>query len=333
MSVSFSIAGNAGQKTIEGEVSRVVLAEQLGYEGIFVSEGLTGHDPFQVFAVAAARTSRIRLGTAIMTLSFREPMVIACQAATLNEISGGRVIVGMGTGDGTTYTMGRTATPLARFEESVGMLRDLVNGKTIRVPANQERKAGDVGLNSGRFPVPVYVASAGPRSLRVAGRVADGVILGVGFDTSTLDWAIKQIRLGAADVGRDPDEIELMGSGIMCVHSDRERAVELARARLANRAHHNFRFTIETVPEKEVPAVKQFMAAFDVTKPIEGRCPPHLVTDYLIRRFSIAGTPEECVERIRKLEEYGVKRILLTIPPKAYLDVMKLWSEKVMPRV
>jgi len=333
MSVSFSIAGNAGQKTIDAEVARAVLAEQLGYEGIFVSEGLTGHDPFQVFALAAAHTSRIRLGTAIMTLSFREPVVVACQAATLNEISGGRVIVGMGTGDGTTYTMGRTATPLARFEESVRILRELVNGRTIRVPANQERKEGQVGLDRGRFPVPVYVASAGPRSLRVAGRVADGVILGVGFDTSTLDWAIEQIRLGAADVGRDPAEIELMGSGIMCVDSDRERAVELARARLANRAHHNFRFTTETVPENELAAVKQFMEAFDVTKPIDGRCPPHLVTDYLIRRFSIAGTPEQCVERVQQLAEYGLKRILLTIPPKAYLDAMKVWSEKVMPHV
>ena len=69
MSIAFSIAGNAGQKTIEAEVGRAVLAEELGYEGIFVSEGLTGHDPFQVFALAATRTSRIRLGTAIMTLS------------------------------------------------------------------------------------------------------------------------------------------------------------------------------------------------------------------------------------------------------------------------
>lgn len=333
MAVSFSIAGNAGQKTIEAEVSRAVLAEKLGYEGIFVSEGLTGHDPFQIFALASTRTSRIKLGTAIMTLSFREPAVIASQAATLNEISDGRVIVGMGTGDGTTYTMGRTATPLARFEDSIRTLRDLVNGKTIRVPANKERKEGEVGLQSGRFPVPVYVASAGPRSLRVAGRVADGVILGVGFDTRTLDWAIAQIRLGAQDVGRDPAEIELMGSGIMCVDANRERAVELARARLANRAHHNFRFTIETVPEHEVAAIRRFMAAFDVTKPIDGRCPPQLVTDYLIRRFSIAGTPEECLERVKKLEQYGLKRILLTIPPKAYLDAMRLWSEKVIPDV
>lgn len=332
MAVLFSLAGNPGTRQIDAEIERFKLAEELGYGGLFLSESLmSGPDPFQVMALAAMQTKKIRLGTAIMTLSFREPAVIANSAATLNDISSGRVVLGLGTGDGTTYTMGRTATPLSVFERSARTLHDLLNGKPIAVPKNKEREAGKVPLKAGRFPVPLYIAATGPRSLRVAGRVADGVIMGVGFDMGAFAWARERIAEGAAEVGRSVDEIELMGAGIMCVDENRNRARELARGRLANRAHHNFRFTLETVPEGEVEGVETFMKHFDVTKPIDQRSNPQLVTEYLVSRFSIAGTPSECIERVQELKGAGIDRVLLTLPPSAYREVMRTWSEKVMP--
>ncbi|HET7008429.1 MAG TPA: LLM class flavin-dependent oxidoreductase, partial [Candidatus Binatia bacterium] len=102
----FSLAGNAGERGYQAQIERAVEAEELGYDGIFFSESLmSGLDPFQVLTAAALRTRRIKLGTAIMTMTFREPLVLANQAATLNEISQGRAILGLGTGDGTTYTL------------------------------------------------------------------------------------------------------------------------------------------------------------------------------------------------------------------------------------
>jgi 5,10-methylenetetrahydromethanopterin reductase len=332
MTVRFSLAGNAAGRDFEREVGRAVLAEQLSYEGIYFSEALmSGLDAFQVMAVAATRTQRVKLGTAIMTMTFREPMVLAQQSATLNEVSNGRAVLGVGTGDGTTYTMARTATRLADFEKNVRIIRELVNGRTIHVPAGKERQAGDVPLRAGKLPVPVYVAAAGPKALRMAGRVADGVILGPGLESRALQWAREQVALGAQAAGRNLTEIELIGAGIMCVDEDGNRAHDLARARLANRAHHNFRFTLETVPPEELESVKRFMANFDVTRPIDNRLDPRFVTEYLTRRFSICGTPEECVQRVRELKQAGMQHILLTIPPSVYRDVMKTWAEKVMP--
>lgn len=125
------------------------MVEQLGYHGIFFSESLmSGLDPFQVLAIAALRTKRIKLGTAIMTMTFREAVVLANQSATLNEISDGRAVLGLGTGDGT---------------------------------------------------------------------------LGV------LKWAREQITLGARDAGRDPEEIEYVGAGIVCVDENGDRARDKAR--------------------------------------------------------------------------------------------------------
>src|SRR4030067_655392 len=82
------------------------------------------------------------------------------------------------------------------------------------------------------------------------------------------------------------------------------------RRRLANRAHHNFRFTLETVPPEELAGVKKFMESFDDSKvkPIEERIDPNLVPDYLVRRFSIAGTPEECVERVKEMHHEEITR-------------------------
>jgi 5,10-methylenetetrahydromethanopterin reductase len=332
MAIRFSLAGNAGERGFHDQVERAALMEELGYHGIFFSESLmSGLDPFQVLAVAAMRTKRIKLGTAIMTMTFREAVVLANQSATLNEIASGRAVLGLGTGDGTTYTMARTAVPLEKFEEGARIIRELVNGRTIHIPKGKEREAGDIPLRAGKFPVPIWIAAAGPRALRTAGRVADGVILGCGFDLRVLKWAHEQITLGARDVGRDPEEIEYVGAGIACVDENGDRAWDTARGRLANRAHQNFRFTLETVPPEERPGVEKFMKHFDVTKRIDQRSDPALVTDYLARRFAIAGSPEECVARIKELERAGIRNFLLTLPPKGYGEVMRKWAEAVMP--
>ncbi len=334
MAIKFSLAGNAGERGFAAQVERAVEMEALGYQGIFFSESLmSGLDPFQVLTAAALRTERIQLGTAIMTMTFREPVVLANQAATLNEISQGRAILGLGTGDGTTYTMARTAMPLQQFAAGVRMIRDLVNGRAIHIPKGKERPAGDLPLRAGKFPVPVWMAAGGPRALRTAGAVADGVILGAGFDLRVVAWAKEQVALGAREAGRDPAEVELIGAGIACVDDDGEHARSIARGRLANRAHQNFRFTLETVPPDERPGVEKFMAAFDVTKKIDERSDPALVTDYLAQRFAIAGTPAECAARIRELAQRGITNFLLTLPPKVYHQTMRQWAAQVMPRL
>jgi alkanesulfonate monooxygenase SsuD/methylene tetrahydromethanopterin reductase-like flavin-dependent oxidoreductase (luciferase family) len=122
-----------------------------------------------------------------------------------------------------------------------------------------------------------------------------------------------------------------MPAGMICVDENGARARSLVRTRLANRAHHNFRFTLETVPPEEVAGVKRFMAGFDVSKPLEERIDPDLVTDYLIRRFTIAGTPGECIARVRELVEAGVTRLLLTPPEAIYNQVLENWGRQVIP--
>jgi 5,10-methylenetetrahydromethanopterin reductase len=186
-------------------------------------------------------------------------------------------------------------------------------------------------LNVGKRPVPIYISAEGPKTLRVAGRTCDGIILGTGFDARVLEWARRQIAAGAGEEGRSSDQIDVMPAGMICVDDDGDLARNRVRSRMANRAHHNFRFTMETVPESEIAGVRKFMDNFDISKPIEGRVDPQLVTEYLLQRFTIAGTPEECRRKIKNLERAGITRVLLTPPNSIYDEVMEAWGKRVIP--
>jgi 5,10-methylenetetrahydromethanopterin reductase len=330
LTVNFCLHSSA--RTVNESIERARLAEALGFEAIFFADShMNNVDCYQVMALCAVNTKKIRLGTAVTNMIYRDPTIAANSFATLNEISNGRAVLGLGTGDGPVYSLGGTATRLADLERGLNIIRDLVHDRGITVPKAKERAAGTVMLKAGKRPVPIYISAEGPRTLRVAGRICDGVILGTGFDHRVLQWSKERIAEGAKAAGRTPAEIDIMPAGMICVDDDGNQARERVRSRMANRAHHNFRFTLETVPEEELAGVRRFMDNFNIAKPIEERVDPNYVTDYLIQRFTIAGTPEECAERVKGLEAAGIKRLLLTPPNTIFNETMEAWARQVMP--
>jgi 5,10-methylenetetrahydromethanopterin reductase len=317
---------HGGVKNIDEIHRRAQRAEELGYDGIFLGEShLSSIDSFQTLATCALLTKRMLLGIAVTNMVFRHPTVLAGAAASLNEISKGRAILGLGTGDGPVYSQGRKATPLKEFEEGVRVIRELVSGKAIKF------SSGSVGIGFNLTPTPIYVSADGPKGLRLAGRSADGVILGTGFDLRVLEWARERIRQGTSEAGRKESEVALIAAGMLCVRDDGHEARRIVRNRIANRAHHNFRFTFESVPPQQLEGISKFMAGFDVMKPMEDRVDPDLVNDYLVRRFSIAGTPKECIERIEELRDAGVEHLMLTPARKVYHETVEAFAAKVIP--
>jgi 5,10-methylenetetrahydromethanopterin reductase len=329
--MNFCLHGSA--RTVKEAVERAKRAEALGYEAIFFADSqMNNVDPYQAMALCAAATSRIRLGTAVTNMVYRDPSITANSFATLNEISDGRAIVGLGTGDGPVYSLGRRATKLAEFEKGLRTIRDLLHDRGIDVPNSRERTGGNVKLRAGKRPVPIYISAEGPKTLEVAGRTSDGVILGTGFDHAVTAWARERIAQGASAAGRSLEDIDIMPAGMIVVDADGDLARRRVRSRMANRAHHNFRFTMETIPEGEAAGIKRFMDNFDISKPIEERIDPAFVTDYLLERFTIAGTPAECIAKVKRLEADGIERLLLTPPNAIYDQVMEAWGKQVIAR-
>jgi 5,10-methylenetetrahydromethanopterin reductase len=318
---------HGGVKTIDEIHKRARRAEELGYDGIFLGEShLSTIDSFQTLASCAMITRRVLLGIAVTNIVFRHPTVIAGAAASLNEISKGRAIMGLGTGDGPVYTQGLKATPMKEFEAGVKLIRHLVQGNEANF------STGNFGIGfTIHQSAPIYVSAEGPKGLQLAGRSADGVILGTGFDLKVYEWAKRKIAEGAREAAREPNEIKILAAGMLCVDQDGNKARKVVRNRIANRAHHNFRFTFETVPPEELPAVEKFMDGFDVMKPMEERVDPDLVNDYLVHRFSIAGNPKECIERIEELQAAGVEHLMLTPARRVYNETVEAFAKGVIP--
>jgi len=182
----------------------VARAEALGWDYAFVPDSqLRRHDTYVLLAFAARETSTIRLGPLLANPVTRDPTVTAGSIATVDTVSEGRAILGLGIGDTAVRLAGLKPARVATLENATRAIRTLLRGEDLEVGAARPAR-----LPHPR-PVPVWIAAAGPRSLRAAGRVADGVFLRVGTHPANLHAAVDHIHAGATEAGRDPASIQL----------------------------------------------------------------------------------------------------------------------------
>src|SRR3990172_2642802 len=140
--MKFCLHGSAHRE--KEAVDRAKRAEALGFEAIFFADSqMNNVDPYQAMAMCGVSTKRIRFGTAVTNMVYRDPTVTANSFATLNEISAGRAIVGLGTGDGPVYSLGRTATKLADFEKGLRLIGDLLHDRGVEVPKGRGGARGE----------------------------------------------------------------------------------------------------------------------------------------------------------------------------------------------
>ena len=289
----------------------VTLAESLGYESAWVAEG-HGGDQFAVLSACATRTSRILLGTSVTSVFVRSIPTIAMAAATVDDISGGRFILGVGSSHkvqvepehGVPY-----GKPLTRVRESIEIIRTLLRdgrvgyeGQTVRI------ENFDLWFTPRRTEMPIYASAVFPKMIATCGEVADGVIL----TRSTLDTARtvrEQVAEGARRAGRDPAGIEITCLLPTSVGRTRAEALDALRPGLAFYAgffpRYNRMMAEHGFPE-ETAAIAEAWARGDRAAATRA------VTDELIDATSIAGTPEQCRERIEAYRQSGIDLPILS---------------------
>jgi len=148
-----------------------VEAEELGFGGLWVADSQAiFRDAFAILAVAASRTKRILLSTGVTNPVTRHPAVLAGSFATLDELAPGRVVLTLGRGESAVFTIGGRPATTKRLEQSVHALRALLAGETV------SWDGGEARMTWPSRGVPIYLAASGPRTLRLAGRIADGVL-------------------------------------------------------------------------------------------------------------------------------------------------------------
>jgi 5,10-methylenetetrahydromethanopterin reductase len=203
--------------------------DALGYDNLWLTDSsLHSRNCWAYLTLAARRTARMTIGTAVTNPVTRHPAITAVAAATLAEISNGRMILGIGAGDRPLISLGHKPAPVASLEAAIAAIRALWAGSTVEVdaPGFALRDAHY------RFPpglhIPVYVAASGPKTLELAGRIADGVVLLAGLHPDGIEFALKHIDRGVEAAGRsERPHVTVFAYG--AVDEDEEAAIAAAR--------------------------------------------------------------------------------------------------------
>lgn len=279
-------------------VDYVTLAEDLGYDNVWVGDSQNiWRESTTVMAAAAGKTERIVFGTGVTNAVTRHRSLLASSWATLAEYTGGRAILGIGTGDSSLRTMGLKPLKLAELEQAIEELRTLFRGEAVA----EESSGAEFHLNylDGPIEVPVYIAASAPKILEMSGRIADGVIVLVGTAPHFIEAALERIERGARQSGKTLEDIKIVLWTPTAIDEDRTEARDLVRA-------HVSRVVIRPLPAPVEPhleeAVERIRQSYDYYHHMDTEA-DHAdnVPDDLVDLFALAGTPEECEARLRQI--------------------------------
>ncbi|MEV1064869.1 LLM class flavin-dependent oxidoreductase [Streptomyces sp. NPDC050263] len=296
-------------------VETVRRAEELGFDDVwFPDSQLLWRDVFTTLTAAALGTGRIGLGTAVTNLATRHPAVVASAARSVAELAPGRFTLGLGVGNSSVGPIGLRQTTSASMREGLGMLRALLDGQEWDFEGKVRSR-----LRDPQAGVPLHLAASGPRNLRLAGEVADGVILLSGVSPATLAGATARVREGAEAAGRAYDTIPLTASAFCAVTDDVESAARRLKPVCASIAQNGGApFLALAGIDVDVPATvagvyPDLVHAEDWDAAVE-ICSAWISDAAALRfaeEFCLFGTAEQLTERLRALHAAGVTGVLL----------------------
>jgi 5,10-methylenetetrahydromethanopterin reductase len=307
-------------------------AEISGFEWVGVADSQSVfHELYVALTLAALHTSRVRVGPLVTNPLTRHLVVTASAMASLDEVARGRAVLGLGSGDSAIYTLGAPPATLAGLEDSIDVLGRLTSGDQI------EREGRPWQVHRAARWVPIYLAAEGPRTLELAGRVADGVIVGLGLTPEVVALSLAAIERGARTAGRRLADLDVWWFAKTNLADTREAAVGPIKMALAASANHAFRFTLDGkgVPGELHASIRGLQREYDAHHhEIAGAGNAALtdrwgLTDFLVDRFAIAGTPGDCLAQIRRAMAAGARQFITTsfVPdPRAF---MRRWATEV----
>lgn len=311
-------------------------SEAWGYDHVWYPNHKLHRDLYVGLTAAAMATERIQVGTFIADLYSLHPALVAAAAGTIDELSGGRVILTLATGGANFKEVGLARTrPVKTMAEGVEIIRRLFRGETVSFEGEIFRTDAARLQFPVRADLPIWIATRGDRMFELAGRVADGVMIATYATPPGVRHALGLIRKGAASAGRRMEEITLMTRVDMCVGPSSREAREAVKPMIAMFLMGSYpdqgyiRHAGLTVPEPLEAMMRQKNEALALAS-------GHLVPDEFVDAFTWAGTPEEVARQVAAVVELGIPEVcILPQPPRGQpVDpIMRSFIEDVMPRV
>lgn len=317
----------------------VLLAERRGFTHAWLYDSqMLASDVYAALALCAAHTKKIALGPGVTNPASRIAPMTACAIASINALAPGRTILGIGTGNTARRTLGMPAARLSQLREHVEVCRDLLAGKTTAYQEGERRrmirflnpKSGAINIKK---KVPIYVAASGPKTLELAGEIADGVILFGAVSPSLIDFVMNHVRAGAERAGRNPKKIYTLCMTAFHLTRPGEK-LETPRVRKAvgpfvTSSSNLYAFSCPN--PADLPAdlradIMAFKGAYRAPdEPLETR---HLklyrdylqgfkkeheplVTEKMIRATTLTGTHDEVIAAIQNMKKAGIHQVAI----------------------
>ena len=292
-----------GTEPVARLVSHAKLAEALGFDSVWVIDSqLLCREVYITLGAIAAATQKIRFGPGVTQPVTRHASVTASSMATLQEISGGRAMLGMGLGFSSLGTIGIKPARIASMERHIAEVRALLASEAV---VFENEIAGRMSWLSGPAPTPVHIGASGPKLTQAAGRIADGAIMLQGVDPAFVARAVGQVRAGAG--GR---AVEMSCWTPVGLHADRDAALGQVRPRAAAAIKNANPDWFEGT---ERDFILRLRAEYDTADHARASSAHSAaVPASLIARYAVAGTPGEFREQLtRLLAQPGLDRVIL----------------------
>lgn len=305
-------------------------AEAAGFNyGWMFDSHVLWQEPFPLMTLMAANTERMRIGPCVTNPAVRDWTVTASLFATLNRISGGRMDIGIGRGDSSRRVMGKKPTTLADLETCVQTIRDLTAGNQITYEEKEiQMPWADAGVP------PIWVAGYGPKALRCAGKISDGVILQFA-DPHLIKWCLNFVREGAEEAGRDFSKIKVMSAAPVWVSDDLAVARDRVRWFPALVSNHVVDLVSKYKPEELPPELTGFIRdrkGYNYLHHAEvGSSNAEFVTDDVVDRFCLVGPVAEQVRRLKELQEAGVTQFNIYLMCGDEEQTVEIYGNEVIP--
>jgi|SRR5581483_3438867 len=302
------------------------IAEDNGFDSLWVTERYFHEETFSMLGFLAAATQRVKLGVGVVNPYTRNPALLAMASATLDRISGGRFLLGLGRSEkpviqekmGIPYGNSR-----AVLVETVSSLRKLFTGERV---TEQEGHSKLYAVKLATTPIqpklPIYLAGIGTQGLRLVGEIADGVVLNAYVPPAYVRYAVEEIRSAATAAGRDPNAIDVACMLVIRLTDDPDSIRSTLKQRI-----------VRLLDEPHVGEILLDKGGFDpsILTPLREtikkdgeKAAVHLITDAMVDAFYIVGTATQCRERIAEYRQAGVNSPLLLPRLEDYRKVAEM---------
>jgi probable F420-dependent oxidoreductase len=304
-------------------------AEAAGFEyGWLFDSHVLWRDPYPLLTLMAGATERMRLGTCVTNPGTREPSVTASLLASLDELSGGRMDLGIGRGDSARRVLGKPPTTMATLEEAIVVIKALVEGRAIEYEGTELRLTW-----AGRWKLPIWVAGYGPMALAMTGRVADGLILQLA-DPDLIRWFVSQLREAEVAAGRPKGSVKVQAAAPAHI-GPHELGRDRTRWFPALVSNHVVDL-VNKYPREQLPeALTGYIGnreGYDYHHHAEvGSGNAAFVGDSVTDRFCVLGEAAEHVAKLHELADAGVDQFNIYLMNGDEEEQLEVYGREVVP--